>query len=263
MKFIGIILFIFILSLNFAMSEENQIVGIDEHLGENVPLDLKFYDENGKEVILKDLVNNKPTVISLVYYRCPGICSPLMNGLAETIGKTKLKAGTDYNVITVSFDPQENFEKARDKKKNYFNTFKIPFPENGWRFLTGTQENINKITSSVGFNYKKVDGQYVHAAAIYIISPEGKITRYLYGVSFLPFDLEMALTEASQGRIGPTINKVMSLCYVYNPKGKKYIFDITKISGMIILFFILIFGLYLIRAGFIKRQVKVNGTRNS
>jgi len=263
MRYIWIILLL-ILLLNsdiFAQqsSTETQI-GIDEKLGDYVPLDLVFYDETGKKVTLKEIANNKPVILSLVYFRCPGICSPLMNGLADVINDMKLKAGKDFTVITVSFDPKENYKLASDKKRNYFNTFKIPASEDGWRFLTGEEDNINKITKSVGFYYKEEDGQYVHAAAIYVLSPEGKISRYLYGIKFLPLDAELAVFEASQGKVGTTVNKVLSLCYSYNPKSKKYVFNITKIAGIIILILIGIFIAYLVKTNYGKiRLVKSNG----
>lgn len=220
-------------------------VGVDEKLGSYVPLDLTFRDENNKTVTLKELMNNRPTILNLVYYRCPGICSPLMSGLADALGKLKMDPSRDYTVVTISFDPNEKSQTGSDKKKNYLHTFKLNFPENTWRFTTGTQENITKITDSVGYRYIEEGGQYNHPAVIMILSPDGKISRYLYGLSFLPLDIELALIEASQGKVTPTVGKIISFCFVYNPSSKKYIFNVTRISGAFILLIVMGFLFYL------------------
>lgn len=220
-------------------------VGIVEHLGDTLPADLTFRDEDGREVRLGDLVD-RPTVLSLVYYSCPGICTPLLTGLAEVLNLLDLRPGQDFRVVTISFDPADTPKLAAEKKKNYLNLIdKREFPEEAWSFLTGDQEQIDAITEAVGFRYEKQGKDFVHAAAIYVISPKGKIVRYLYGTTFLPLDLKLALTEASQGRVGPTINKILLFCFNYDPDGRKYVLNTTRIAGTAVLLTALAFVIYL------------------
>lgn len=214
-------------------------IGIEEQLGKQVPLDLEFTDENGKKVKLKDLCD-KPTVLALVYYRCPGICTPLLNELQTVIDKVDLEPAQDFRVITVSIDPKETPETAREKRTNYTNLMKRKkdFPLDAWRFLVGDAENIRKLASAVGFRYEPEGNEFRHAGALTILSPQGKIIRYLFGLRYLPFDLKMAIVEASEGRVGPTIAKVLKLCFSYDPEGKRYALNIVRISGVVVLFFV-------------------------
>ena len=249
MKFIAIFILILLFTLPAFAQDSPPVpeIGVDEKLGEFVPLDLTFFDEEGKEVTLKDLVDNKPTILNLVYYRCPGICSPIMSGLAETLGELRLDPN-EYSVITISFDPTETSETASEKKKNYFNTFELDnksFPESTWRFLVGDRENTTKITKATGFKYKEEGGEFIHPGVLIVLSPKGKISRYLYGIEFLRFDLEMALTEASEGKVGPAITRVLSFCFSYNPRGKRYVFDVIKIVGIATVIFVIIFLIFL------------------
>jgi len=155
--------------------------------------------------------------------------------------------GTEYDVFTISFDPTEKPKLAKDKKKTFSKLVKNKDVEHGWTYFTGDYENIEKLLNSIGYKVQKTGAEYIHPAAILVLSPEGKITRYLHGTYFLPFDLKMAVVEASEGRSGPTINKVLRFCFSYDPEGKKYVFNITKISGAVILLFaaLLFFGLIL------------------
>jgi protein SCO1/2 len=216
-------------------------IGVVEHLGEFAPLDLHFQNENGDTVLLRDVVNT-PTVVSLVYFNCPGLCSPLLGGVVDVLDRMSLKPGIDYKAVTISFDPTDTPELAREKKKNYFKAFKHgPFPEEDWLWLTGDSVSIKKFTDAVGFKYKKEGKQYIHAGALIVLSSEGKISRYLRGIEFQPFDLKMAITEASQGRVGPTISKVLLYCFSYDPAGKRYAFNFMKVGGTIFLFFVVVF----------------------
>ena len=228
-------------------------IGIVEHLDEYLPADLIFTDHNNKQVNLKDLIN-KPTVISFVYFRCPGICSPLMNGMAEVMDKTpNMVLGKDYQAITISFDPTETPDLAIKKRANYLSQMKNPVDKNGWIFLTGDSANIARATHAIGFKYKKVGNDFLHAGCLYVLSPQAKITRYLKGLYFLPFEFKLALIEASEGKSGSTINKVLEYCYNYDPKGQQYVLNVTKVTGTIILFFILLlFVTLLIRSRFKK-----------
>ncbi|MBI2447916.1 MAG: SCO family protein [Candidatus Omnitrophica bacterium] len=229
-------------------------IGIDERLGEYVPLTLSFQDEDGETVSLRQIIS-RPTVLSLVYYRCPGICNPLLSGLAEVLGKLQLEMGRDYNVLTVSFDPQDTPAIAIEKKKNYLTILKKEHAKESWRFLTGDPENIKKLTVAVGFKFKKEGDEFVHPAALIILSPDGKVIRYLYGITFLPFDVNMAFVEASKGRVGPSIRRALLFCYKYDPKGRKYGLNIMRLAGTAITFFAITFFAYLTITGR-RKQVK-------
>jgi len=216
-------------------------IGIDEKLGETIPLDLSFLDEYGQPVRLKELFT-KPTIFMVVYYRCTGLCSPLMNGVADVVDNMDLQPGKDYNIVTISFDPSETYLMASEKKKNYFDEMKKRIPDASWHFLVGDSASDAKITDAIGFRYIKQGNDYIHSTAIVAVSPQGKIARYLYGVDFNPFDVKLALIEASEGRTGPTISKLVKLCYSYDPEGRKYVLNITRIAGSGILFMLAVFA---------------------
>jgi len=220
-------------------------VGIDEKVGAQIPLDLSFLDEYGKPVTLRSLFT-KPTVLMLVYYRCPGLCSPLMGGVADAVDHLDMEAGKDFNMVSISFDPTETYITASQKKSNYLADMKKKIPPDSWRFLTGDSVSIAKITSSVGFRFEKQGNDYMHGTAIMVVSPSGKVARYLFGIEFLPLDLKLAITEASEGISTPAVDKLLKLCYSYDPAGHKYILSITRITGAIILFMILVFALILL-----------------
>ena len=216
-------------------------VGISEKLGEPVPMDMVFYDEYGKSITLGELIGDKPTVISIVYYRCPGLCSPLLSGLADVVNKVDLEPGDDFNVITISMDPSEDYHMASEKKKNYIASMTRNVDFNDWRFLTADSVNAKRITEVVGWNYQKQGNDFMHGAAITVVSPEGKIVRYLFGTDYNVFDFKMALIEASEGRVGASIAKVLQVCFSYDPDGRRYTLDITRITGGMVLFFIGVF----------------------
>ena len=251
-----LILLIFILPYIIYADEKKSQVGIDEKLGEYVPGDITFFDEFGKTVQLKDLMNGKPAIITLVYFRCPGICSPLLTSLAKNVDMLDLEIGKDYNIITISFDTSEDYVMAAEKKKNYFNTLKVKKPgTNDWRFLTADSVNVARITDAVGFRFIKQGNDFIHSGVLTVLSPDGKIVRYLYGNEFLPFDLKLSLIEASEGRVGSTISKVVKLCYSYDVEGRKYMLNVTRIAGAGILFILGTFAGVLI---FAKKRNKKN-----
>lgn len=229
---------IFILaSLNVFSEEENtnNQLGIYEKLDEYISDDLVFTDELFNKVNLKESID-KPTILVLVYYECPGICSPLLNGLAEAMDKTDIELGKDYQVYTVSFSYTERPPLARQKKKTYSRLVSHGDTKDSWKFFTGDSTTVYRLLDDVGYKIKKEGKEYIHPGAIIVLSPKGKVTRYLYGSAyFLPFDLKMAVVEAAEGRSGPTINKVLNYCFSYDPEGKKYVFNVTKISGTFIL----------------------------
>jgi len=216
-------------------------LGVYEHLDDTISDDLIFTDELFNQVNLKDIID-KPTIISLVYYECPGICSPLLNGLAEALEKTDITMGKDYQVFTISFNQVEKPPLALKKKKTYAKLLTHGDTDNGWHFFTGDSANIYRLLNEVGFKIKKEGTEFIHPGTLIVLSPKGKITRYLYGSAyFLPFDIKMAVAEAAQGRSGPTITKMLNYCFSYDPAGKKYVFNVTKISGILILLIALIF----------------------
>jgi protein SCO1 len=208
-------------------------IGIVERLGDTIPLDLAFNNENGESVTLRQLIN-KPTIMCFVYFDCPNLCSPLMNGVAEVVSKTDMELGTDYQVITISFNTSDTPEDAREKKVNFVTKISKEHQKD-WMYLTGTQENISGITNSVGYKFKPQGLDFAHPSAIVIVSPSGKITRYLYGLTYLPFDVKMAIIEAQKGIARPSINKVMEFCFGYNPASKTYTLQVTRIFGVLIL----------------------------
>lgn len=220
-------------------------LGIFEHTGRYIDTTLRFVNEQGDTVVLGDVID-KPTALLLVFYRCRGICSPLMDGVARVISETELTLGKEYQVLNVSFNPLENAQLAREKKKNYIAQITKKVDERYWMFFTGDSMNIASLTDSVGFKYlPNGPDDYIHAAAVIMLSPDGKITRYLMGTDFLPFDFKMSVVEANAGRPGPTINKVLQYCFNYDPEGRRYVFNITRVAGTIIFLGIAIFMLWL------------------
>jgi len=237
-----ILAFIAILFLSvksYAQVDQSPEVGIIEHLGKKIPLDLKFVNDKFDTVTLKQLIN-KPTILSFVYFDCPGLCSPLLEGLGSVIQKTDLKLGEDYQVITISFNFRDTPEKAKAKKERFINRYSKGKGD-GWIFLTTDSSTIFKITDATGFKTKAVGLDFVHPTAIIAISPQGMITRYLYGITFLPIDFKMAIVEANNEQPRPTIQKILMLCYSYDPENRRFALDVTKITGIIIVFFLLVF----------------------
>ena len=208
-------------------------IGVNEQLDSIIPLDLVFNNDQNKNVTLGEIID-RPTVLSFVYFDCPGLCSPLQQGISELIGNSDLILGKDYKVITISFNFKDTPEKARQKKANFTTKIskdKAPY----WIYLTGDSTTVIDILNSVGYKIKIAGVDYIHPSAIIIVSPKGKITRYLYGLQFLPFDFKMAIIEAQKGISRPSINKVLEFCYAYDPEGKRYTLEVTKVSATIIL----------------------------
>lgn len=214
----------------FAYSQFSKQVGIDEHLGDTIPLNLTFINEQNQSVTIGSLIN-KPTILSFVYFDCPGICTTLQEGISDLIERSDLELGKDYNIITISFNYRDNTERALQKKANFITKIDKDKAAN-WNYLTGDSASINKILTSVGYKLKITGLDFIHPSAIIMLSPKGKITRYLYGLTFLPFDLKMSVIEAQKGISQPTINKVLQFCYAYEPEGRRYTLEITKLVGV-------------------------------
>jgi len=207
-------------------------VAIDAKLGGQVPLEATFFDESGREVTVGSLLK-KPTLLTFVYLKCQHACPRLLNGVAGLIGESKLVPGKDYEVVTVSFDDTDTPKLAEKKKGNYVKAVGKPFPPGAWHFLTGNRESIAALTGAVGFHFKREKEGFTHPVTLVVLSRKGKVIRYLDGIDFLPFDLEMAVTEASEGRIGSVVRRAVLYCFSYDPKGKKYVFDILKVVGIV------------------------------
>lgn len=232
-KFLPILIGLSLISPSLLKAQAE--LGIYEHLDQYLPKDLVFVNDNNDTVNLLSQIN-KPALIVPVYYECPGLCSPLLEGVADVISRSDMEIGKDYHVLTISFNPDEKTKLAKDKKANYLKLVKTGGDiERGWIFYTGDSANISKLLNSLGYMVKRTGKDWVHPSATVMISPGGKITRYLYGVYFLPFDLKMAIVEASKGRSGPTINKMLNFCFSYDAQGKKYVFNITKVFGSLII----------------------------
>jgi protein SCO1/2 len=219
-------------------------IGIEEKLGTVIPLDLQFITLEGDTVTLGQLID-KPTILSFVYYDCPSICGPFQSGIAEVIPKVGMDLGKDYQIITISFNPLDSPDKGLKKKANYIQQL-TEEQSSSWIYLVGWQENITKITSAVGYHYKPTGLDFAHPSALIVLSPQGKVTRYLFGISFLPFDVKMALIEAQKGLERPAINKVLELCFAYDNKSRGYTLQITRVVGGLTIFVALIVLLVLI-----------------
>ena len=230
-------------------------IGIVEKLGNTVPLGATLYDEKGYPVQLRDIVN-KPTVVTFVYYRCPGICSPLLTELARTVDKMDLEIGRDYQIVTVSFDHREKPPLAGEKKASYLAALKRPIDPAGWRWFTADSATIMQLTDAAGFYFRAEGNDYAHAGALIIVSPEGKVTRYINGIQYLPFDVKMAVMEAAEGRTGPTIAKLIKYCYRYDPDAQSYTMNITRVGGLLVVALVAVFVVV-----FIVRPKKRTGER--
>jgi protein SCO1/2 len=199
-------------------------VGIDQRLDEPVPLDLTFRDETGQPVTLGSLFRGKPVILSLVYYRCPMLCTLVLNGLLRAMRALPFDAGKEFDVITVSFDPEDTSAVAEQKKATYVAQYRRPSAAAGWHFLTGDAAAIERLTRAVGFRYRydPEHQQFAHAAGIEVLTPKGKIARYFFGVEFAPRDLKFGLMEAAENRIGSPIDQLLLFCYHYDPSTGRY-----------------------------------------
>lgn len=208
-------------------------VGIDEKLGDYLPNDAQFVNSDGDTVLLGDLIK-KPTLLAMVYYECPGICAPLLTEMGWLLGKIELKPVEDFQIITISINSNETHEIAHRWKENYFDQMKKKEDKKSWTFLTGDSVNIYKVTNAIGFYFKKEGKDFAHPGALMAISPEGKISRYLLGIQFNPFDVKMALLDAESGKTNPAISTVLQFCFSYDPDGRGYSLNVTRISGVIV-----------------------------
>jgi len=213
-------------------------VGIEQHLDAQIPADLNFTDDTGRAVKLGDYFGKKPLILNLVYYNCPMLCGETLAGLTGSMKMIKFDVGNQFDVLTVSFNPKETPQIAAEKKKDYLKRYGRPNAAAGWHFLTGPPDSINALTKVVGFQYQydAAKNQYAHATAIMVLTPQGRISRYFYGVDFPPKDLRMGLVEASEGKIGNAVDQILLYCYHYDPAAGKYgavVANMLKIGGAI------------------------------
>lgn len=214
-------------------------VDVEEHLGEPLPLQARFLDEEGREVRLADVLpKDKPTLVTLVYYQCPMLCNLVINAQASAMREVGLELGKDYEAVTVSIDPQDTPPQSTDRRRRHLQS--MGKPESApWRFLTGTQENISKLSEALGFKYTYDEStkQYAHPAVVHVITPEGSISRYLYGTSFPAKDMKLALLEAAGGRVGTSFDRVMLSCFKYETASKRYsfyVFGFIRTGAMLV-----------------------------
>jgi protein SCO1/2 len=216
-------------------------VEFDEHLGEFVPGDITLRDEHGQTVVLSDLVD-RPTFVSMVYFECPGICTPLLNEVADILGKSNLDPDKQpFQLISVSFEPKDTPEMALAKQANYLQLVGRELPENTWRVFTADPAHIDKMTGALGFRYKRAGQEYTHPGGLVILAPDRKIVRYLYGLKFLPFDFQMGVYEASQGKVRPTTARLLNFCFSYDPVGRTYVFNLARVVGTVMLISLVFF----------------------
>ncbi len=240
---LGLIIAIVLSPPASANDETTASDGINEQLGAYLPADLVFVDQEGDSVAIGELVN-KPTILSLVYHTCPSVCRPLLTELAEVLRKVDATPGEDYDIITLSFDENDSPDGSRKLKQEYLSLLDNDFPADSWTFLTGDSASIREFTGAVGFGYRRVDKDFAHPTTLIVVSGEGKICRYLMGSApaafrksdspvsrFLPADVKLALVEASAGRVAPTIAKFFKFCFSYDPEGRRFALNATRVAG--------------------------------
>jgi len=228
-----------------SLYDQQMQIGFEEKQGQFADLNVKLINESGDTVLLKDIID-KPTILNLVYFRCPGTCSPLMWGVSKFIDEVDLQLGTDYEVITISFDYTERIDLGIQKKANYISAMKKKDAADFWQFFVSDSSSIARLTQSVGFNYKYVNKEFVHPTGLIALAADGKITRYLRGIEFLPFEIKITLVEAADGKIGPSINRVLAVCYSYDENSNKFVFNVTRVSAIVISFMVLVIFLFLV-----------------
>ena len=238
----------------YAPSRLLQKVGINQKMGGQIPLDLPFVDESGKDATLRQYFG-KPVILALVYYQCPSLCNMVLNGVLRSIKQLDLTAGTDYEVIAVSFDPRETPEMAAAKKQTYLRDYKRQGAEQGWHFLTGPETSSKALADSVGFRYiyDALTNQYAHSSAIMVLTPAGRIDRYFYGIEYPARDVRLGLVEASNERIGTPNDQVLLYCFHYDPTTGKYalvVMNVLRLAALITVVVLATFMIVMFRRDF-------------
>lgn len=223
-------------------------VGIDQKLNSQIPLDVPFVDSNGQTVELGQYFGKRPVVLSLVYYDCPMLCPETLQGITDALRNTTLKMGSDYEVVTVSFNPKETPQIAAAAKQQWLSKLGNPDAQQGWHFLTGSQDSIAKLASAAGFRYKwdAMTNQFNHATAIMVVTPEGRISKYFYGVVYSPRDLRLGLIQAADNKIGTAVDAILLFCCKYNLSTGKYDVLVSRVLSIAGAFTIIVLGSFLI-----------------
>jgi len=230
-------------------------VGIEERLGNYLPEGLTCRDSYGNTVVLGDLVE-RPTILTLVYYHCPTICKPLLSAVVEVVDNADLTLGRDYDIVTFSFDDTDTPESAATIRDNFGNALEKDVAPGAWRFLTADSTTIARLTEAVGFRFQRRENDFAHGTCLIVLSPDGKIVRYLYGMRYLPFDLQMAVAEAKKGSVVPSIAKVMKYCFSYDPEGRSYVLNLNRLIGTGILLFAIGWVVFITSTGRRKRKAR-------
>lgn len=228
-------------------------VGIDEKLGNMVPLDLDFRDENGSPVALKNIIDT-PTILALVYYNCPNVCDVLIMGIAGMLRSLDALPNKDFRVVTVSIDENEGLKELSHARTIGLETVERPLPEGTWRFLTGDKQAIASLADSIGYRFVRQEGGFDHPVCLIFLSPKGKITRYLYGSDFLPVEVKLDLLEAQAGTASPTVARLLRFCFKVEPKSHRLVFDMLKVVGTVSIGMTAILALVLILSGRRRRK---------
>lgn len=218
--------------------------GITERAGEKVPLDAAFFDESGNNVTLGSIID-RPVVLSFAYFNCKDICNTTLSNISDLLNRMGPAPGEDFIVLTVSFDETDGPIDAAHKKRNYMKAAGRPMPEGAWRFLTGKSPSIEALTKATGFGFQKKEKWFDHPAALAVLSSDGRIVRYVYGNSYLPADIEMALLEAREGRIVASVKKALIFCFSDEPGGRTYVKGVLRAVGVTTLIFAAGFLIYL------------------
>jgi protein SCO1/2 len=225
------------------------LIGFDQRLDEQVPLELRFQDETGADVRLGDLFDQEPVILALGYFQCPNLCSLVRVGLVDALRQIRFDAGEQFQVVLVSIDPTETPALAAQVKGETLDTYARPDSAAGWHFLTGDHETIDALAAAVGFRYAydPVQVQYAHASGLVLLTPQGKVARYLFGLEYAPRDLRLGLVEAAQNRIGSAVDQILLFCYHYNPATGRYTFAILTALRLVGTAFVLGMGIVIWR----------------
>jgi protein SCO1/2 len=228
-------------------------VGIQQNLNQQIPADLMFTDDLGRTVRLGEYFGKRPMILNLVYYNCPMLCGEVLSGLENSLRMIKFDVGKEFDVLTISFDPRETPEMAAHKKAEFLKRYKRPGAEQGWHFLVGRQDAIDALTKAAGFQYEydEQTKSFAHASAIMVLTPDGKIAQYYYGIEYPPKDLRLGLVEAGQGKIGSVVDQLLLYCYHYDPEKGKYsavVMRIVRLAGVATMLFLGILIFWLVRS---------------
>jgi protein SCO1/2 len=214
-----------------------------QRLNESLPLDATFTDENGRRVALGDYFGRKPVVLAFVYYQCPMLCTQVMNGISSALKVLPFKAGDDFDVVLVSFDPRDTPAHAAEKERAHLQYWSVPQEAEAWHLLTGDEATIQRVTSAAGFSYRwdERSAQFAHVSGVLVVTPGGKLSRYFYGVEYSPKELRLALVEAGEGKVGSAIDELLLYCFHYDPESGRYgvvVMNLIRLSGVATLMFI-------------------------